>query len=155
MNNIYSLSTVVLAHGLQISGSSRIFLLIVMSLFVFGPLLFKEAVRMPKGLFISSFISYALVLVNILVLSLKSWIPIEVAFPFLMVVYPYFHIVGFIEDLMERLFGQFGPVQWIISNQEFAIFLVAFIINTLCIFAIIRLFLYIRKPKKPRVKQTV
>jgi hypothetical protein len=159
MNDIYSSSAVLLAHGLYISGSSGICLLIIMSLFVFGLLLFRIFGRTPKGLFISSAISYALVLINILQFSFRLRIPYIVIYPCFAVVYPYFYIVGFIEWLMEQLFGPVsGPSYWIALNQTIFLFLVAFIIDTLCIFAIIRLILYIKRKvsaKKPQVKQTV
>ncbi|MHC4158651.1 MAG: hypothetical protein ACYSSO_06190 [Planctomycetota bacterium] len=147
MDDIYSLSTVVLAHGPGISGNSAACVLILTSLFVFGPLLFRESFRVPKELFVSSFISYLLILVNILAFSLG---PIEVAFVSFLVIYPYFLLVGFIEALMERLFGS---GLHLMHDETIAIYLIAFIINTLAIFAIKRLFLYIRH--KQLVKRAV
>jgi hypothetical protein len=147
MDDIYSSSTVLLAHSLQISSGSAVCLLLIMFLFVFGLSLFRKSFKMPQGLFISSLISYMLVLVNILELSFGLPIPMVVGFPFFAVIYPYSHIVSFIGRLTEW--------RWIILNQEVILYLVAFIANTLCIFAIIRLFLYIRQHKKPQVKQAV
>jgi hypothetical protein len=118
-----------------------------MSLFVFGPLLFKKFLRVPKGLFISSFISYVLVLINILYFSFDLDVPEIIRRSCLATVFLSFYIVRFIENFTEWW--------WIISNQEVILYLVAFIVNTLVIFAIIRLFLYIRQPKKPQVKQAV
>ncbi len=152
----YSLSSVVLAHGLDISGSSGIWLLIIMSLFVFGLLLCRKVVKIPKGLFISSFISYVLLLINILILSFRSQIPIEVGLPFVMVgILPSYLILIYTGGSLEWLFGSgfCDMLDWTI-----VLFLIAFIINTLCIFAIIRLILYIKRKvsaKKPQVKQAV
>jgi hypothetical protein len=159
MNDIYSLSTLVLAHVI-IEWSNKIYAyLAVISLFVLGLLLCRKVVRIPKGLFISSFISYVLLLINILGFAFRVWLPDIVLYPCFAVVYPYFYIVGFIEWLMEQLFGQVsGPLYWIMLNRTVFLYLVAFIINTLCIFAIIRLILYIKRKvsaKKPQVKQAV
>jgi hypothetical protein len=158
MNDIYFFSTVLLAHmDFQASGSSITYLLLVMSLFVFGPLLLRKFIRMPKGLFISSFISYVLTLIIISCLSFRLWTPIVIVYLCFAVVFPYFYIVGFIEHLIESLFGQFGPVVgWIICNQTVILYLVAFCINTLVIFAIIRLILYYKhkvSAKKSQVEQ--
>jgi len=159
MNDFYFCTSVLAHGGIDLSGVGGIFLLIVMSLFVFGPLLFKATIKMPKGLFISSLISYVLILGNISVLSFDlfhSLIPVEIEALFFLFVYPYIRIVVFIEVLMEDLFGPFGgPERWIVSNQGLVLYLIAFIINTFCIFVIIRLFIYIRQHKKPQIKQAV
>jgi hypothetical protein len=156
MNDIYSLSTLVLAHVI-IEWSNKIYAyLAVISLFVFGLLLCRKVVRIPKGLFISSFISYVLLLVNILILSFNLPLPLEVVFPFFAVgIWPSYLIVGYIEVLAERLFGS-GFYD--MFDETIAIYLVAFIVNTLCIFGITRLILYIDRKgsaKKPQVKQAV
>lgn len=155
MNDIYSLSTVVLAHGLYTSVGSGVWLLIVMSLFVFGLLLFRIFSRTPKGLFISSVISYVLVLIMILQFSFELQIPNIVGYPcFAVVFYPSFFILYSIEVLLEWLFGS----GLYVSNETIVLFSIAFIIDTLGIFAIIRLILYIKRKvsaKKPQVKQTV
>lgn len=156
MNDIYSLSTVVLAHGLYTSVGNGVWLLIVMSLFVLGLLLCRKFVRIPKGLFISSAISYVLVLINILQFSFRLQIPYIVIYPcFVVVVYPSFFMLYYIESLLEWLFGSGFYVMF---NKIIVLFLNAFIIDTLGIFAIIRLILYIKRKvsaKKPQVKQAV
>lgn len=150
MNDIYSLSTVVLAHGLHTSVGSGVWLLIVMSLFVFGLLLCRKFVRIPKGLFISSVISCILVLINILQFSFELQIPEIVGNPcFMVVIYPAFFIIHSIDFLFDST---------VISVEGNSVFLIAFFIDTLCIFAIIRLILYINhkgSAKKPQVKQAV
>ena len=155
MNDIYSLSTVVLAHGLYTSVGSGVWLLIVMSLFVFGLLLCRISSRTPKGLFLSSVISYVLVLIMILQFCFRLQIPDIIGYPcFTVVFYPSFAILYSIEVLWEWLFGS----GLYFSNETIVLFLIAFIIDTLCIFAIIRLFLYIKRKvsaKKSQVKQAV
>lgn len=156
MNDIYSSSPVLLAHVLIEQSSNIYAYLAVISLFVFGLLLFRIFVRTPKGLFVSSVISYVLVLINILQFCFRLRIPNIVLYPcFVVGIWPSYLILYYIEVLGERLFGS-GFYD--MFDETIALFLTAFIINTLCIFAIIRLFLYInRKPsaKKPQVKQAV
>jgi len=56
------------------------------------------------------------------------------------------------EVLIERLFGT-----WITLDEAIVLYLVAFVVNTLAIFAIIRLILYIKhkvSAKKPQFGQT-
>jgi len=148
MNDFYSSSSVVLAHSFFTSVGIGVSFLIVMSLLVFGPLLFRKTVRMPKGLFISSFISYVLVLINILYFAFHLLIPKIILYPcFLVVFYPSFYIIYAIDFLLgsEGIFGGLN-----------IFFLVAFIIDTLCIFAIIRLILYIKHKisvKKSQIRQ--
>jgi hypothetical protein len=158
MKYIYS-SAVLLAHisfGINSSNMKYFYaLLAVMSLFVFGLLLFRKFVRTPKGLFISSFISYVLVLVNILQLSFDLRLPKAIGYLcFAVGIWPscpiVYSIIYPMEVLTERLFGS-----WITFDETIILYLVAFVVNTLCIFAIIRLFLYIRQPKKPQFKQAV
>jgi len=137
MNDFY-FCTPVLAHGgldLYLSGGSLIFLLTIMALFMFGPLLFRKSFRMPKGLFVSSFISCIIVLVSILFFSFNLPVPIEVMFPFYAVISPYLHIIHFIDNL--------GEWRWFVTHWQVVLYLIAFIINTLVIFAIIRLFLFL------------
>jgi len=73
MRYVYTSSVGLLAHlGLGISDSNMKYFyvfLAAISFFVFGLLLLRRFFRTPKGLFISAFISYVLVLVNILQLS--------------------------------------------------------------------------------------
>lgn len=145
MNDFYFCTSILAHGGIDLSGVSGIFLLIVMSLFVFGPSLFKATIKMPKGLFISSLISYVLILGNILVLSFHLLIPIEVAFLFFAVVYPYISVVGFIGRLTEW--------RWLVSIYGVVVYLLAFIINTLVIFAIIRLFQYIRQQENRKLNK--
>jgi len=150
MNNIYSSAAIPLAHmDFEISSSSMIYLLIVMSLFVFGPLLFKKSIRMPKGLFLSFFVSYVLILIIITCLSSRLLPFKTILYPCITVVFPNL----FIEYLIGELFGL-----WRIYNQTAIIYLVTFIMNTLYIFAIVRLILYIKhkiSSKKPQDEQTV
>ena len=160
MNDIYSSSPVLLAHGLQISSSSITCLLTVMSLFVFGLLLCRKFVRIPKGLFVSSFISYVLLIINILALSFDLPIPIEVELPFVVVgILPSSLILDYTNGLLEWLFGSgLYVIDEMFNGEPITVYLVAFIVNTLCIFAITRLILYIDRKgsaKKPQVKQAV
>jgi hypothetical protein len=138
MNDFYSSSTIVLAYSLHMSLANGIYLLIAMTLFVFGPLLFRKAVEMPKGLFVSSIIPYVLVLVNILEFLFKLQVPDAIGnLCFAAVFYPNF-----------------------LANGAFGIgagfFAAPFIIETLCIFAVVRLILFIKHKvlsKKPQIKQ--
>jgi len=115
-----------LAHGFDISRDSGGLLLIVMSFFAFGPLLFRKNFKVPRGLWVSSIIPYVLILVNILQLSFGLKIPDVWGFVcFMAIVYLNFPL-GF-------TFGTGG-----------VFFFAAFIIDTLIIFGIIRLILYIK-----------
>jgi len=140
MNDFYSCSSVVLAHGdFGISIRSLTYLLIAISLFVFGPLLLRKLIRMPKGLFISSFISYVLILIIIYYISFDF--QNIMSLPCFFVMFPNLFILGFIE----RVFGQMGAFsRWIGSNEIAIIYLATFIMNTLYIFVIVRLILYIK-----------
>jgi len=149
MNDIYYSSNVLLAHVLFEMNSSFYVSLAVMALFVFGLLLFRKFGRIPKGLFISSFISYVLLLINILYFVSDLRIPKAVGY---LCLYPSFLIA---EVLMEWL-----SETWLSSmfDGRVILFWVAFSINTLGIFAIIRLILYIKRKvsaKKSQVKQAV
>ena len=155
MNDIYFFTSVLAHMDFYTSGSSAICLLVVMSFFVFGPLLFRKVIRIPKGLFISSFISYVIILVIILCFALRLWTPYLLLYLCVTIIRPNFYIVGYIEELTEQLFG---PVWWIITNQNIIIYLVTFIMNTLYIFAIIRLVLFIKykiSGEKSQTKQAV
>lgn len=152
-------STVLLAHVLIEMNSKLYAFLAIISLFIFGLLLFRKVVRVPKGLFISSLTSYVLVLINILGFSFKL-LPIEVAYPcFVVGIWPSSYIVVYINKLADCLFGE----QWLFESGWWIMFdwnlcVVAFVVNTLGIFAIIRLVLYIKRKvstKKPQVKQAV
>jgi hypothetical protein len=141
----------ILAHQLIEVNKSLYVSLAVISLLVIGLLLFRKSVRMPKGLIVSSLISYVLVLINIVQIAFHLPIPNVVGnICFTAGIYPSIFIVGSLAGLSERLF----------SSSDWAIFLDnlcidAFFINTLVIFAIIRLFLYIKRKvsvKKPQTK---
>jgi hypothetical protein len=160
MNDIYCSSPILLAHVLIEEDSGLYAYLAVISLFVFGLLLFRIFGRTPKGSFISSFISYVLLLINILGFSFGVRIPIEVLVPcFVVGMWPSLYIVGFIGELTERLFGPVSfPAYWLLDYHTSFLCLVAFSINTLCIFAIIQLILYIKhkvSAKKPNLHTAI
>ena len=155
MNDFFSCSSVVLADGIDMSAFGGIYLLIVMALFVFGVLLLEKFAKGPKGLFISSVISYVLILIIILSFPFSLWAPNAITYFCLVVISPVFYIVGFIEDLTDQLFG---PVWWIITNRTIFIYVTTFIVSTLLIFALIKLILYIKhkvSSRKPQIKQEV
>ena len=139
MNDIYFCKSV-LAHGVDMDTKSGIFLLIIMPLFTFGLLIFRKNTRIPKGLFVSSVIPCISVLICILHFSFKLQIPKIIGYPcFATVLYPNF--------LIDGAFGMGA-----------GFFLAAFIIDTLIIFGIIRLILFIKHkilPKKSQTEQTV
>jgi hypothetical protein len=74
MNDIYFCKSV-LAHGIDMSASSGIYLLIVLAFFILALFVYSKKARIPKGLFVSSIFPYLLVLISILDLSLKLQIP--------------------------------------------------------------------------------
>jgi hypothetical protein len=121
MNDIYSCSSVVLAHGIDMSAGVGIFLIIVMPLLVLTPLLYKKSI---KVLFISSIIPYIIVSISILDFSFNLFAPTSIVVKIcsVMVFYP-----GFI-----------------FSNMGFFFFVAAFVIDTLIIFGIIRLIIFIK-----------
>jgi hypothetical protein len=139
MNDFY-FCTSVLAHGIDMSADNGICLLIIMSLFALGLLISRKNSQIPKGLVVSFIISYLLVSVSILDLSFELQIPYIIGnICFAAVLYPNFLIMG--------IFG-----------MGTGFFMAAFIIDTLVIFAIIRLILFIKHKisvKKPQVKQAV
>jgi hypothetical protein len=125
MNDIYS-SSVVLAHGIGPSVEGGICLLIFLPLFMFGLLIFRKNTRIPKGLFVSSIIPYILVLICILPFYFELQIPKRIDIScFMIVFYSNFLIMGGL-------------------GTGAGFFLAAFIIDTLIIFGIIRLILYIK-----------
>jgi hypothetical protein len=126
MNDIFSSLNVVLAHGFDISRDSGVSLLIIMSLFVFVPLFLKKSINMPKGLWASSIVPYVLVSINVLQLSCGLYISKTTEFICLMA-------IGCPNFFLMLIFG---------SGIEF--FMAAFVIDTLCIFAIVRLTLFIK-----------
>lgn len=135
MNNIYSFSSVVLAHGINMSRSEGIFLIVVMPLIVLVPLLYKKSV---KVLFISSIIPYVIVTLSILDFSFG--------------LFPHNSIVMKIFSVAVLYPG------FIFLNTGGFFFLAAFIIDTLLIFGLIRLVLYIKhkvSAKKPQIKQVI
>jgi uncharacterized membrane protein len=138
MSDFFSSSTVVLAYSLHMSRANGIYLLIAMTLFVFGPLLFRKTVEMPKGLWVSSIIPYVLVLINILEFLFKLQVPGVIGdFCFAAVLYP--------NSLANGAFGMGA-----------GFFAAPFIIETLCIFVIVRVILHIKhkfSAKKPQIKQ--
>jgi hypothetical protein len=160
MKYTHSSSAVLLAHmSFGISSSHMKYFyafLAVMSLFVFGLLLFRKFVRTPKGLFISSFISYVLVLINILQLSFDLRVPKVVGYLcFAVGIWPscpiVYSLIYPMEVLTERLFGS-----WITFDETIILYLVSFGLNTLGIFAIIRLILYIKhkvSAQKPHLEE--
>jgi len=160
MNDIYSSSAILLAHVLIEMNNRLCAYLAVISLFVFGLLLFRIFGRTPKGLFISSFISYVLLLINILYFFCDLRIPKAVGdLCFAVGIWPSWLIGRYMAELAVWLFGE----EWLFESGWDILFawnlcVVAFIVNTLGIFAIIRLTSYIRRKvlaKKPQVKQAV
>jgi hypothetical protein len=59
MNDFY-FCTSLLAHGIYISTGGRILILSIMTLFVLGLLVCRKYVKVPRGLIVSSLISYVL-----------------------------------------------------------------------------------------------
>ncbi|HUV40425.1 MAG TPA: hypothetical protein VMW23_01385 [Sedimentisphaerales bacterium] len=162
MKYTYSSSGVLLAHQILEIGTSLYWSLAVISLFVFGLLLCRKFVKTPKGLVTSSLVSYGLLLVNIF--DFLSDLPIPKAigyFCFAVGIYPNILIVYLIEVFTDWLFGEewlFESGWWVIFDGRVTIYLAAFTINTLVIFAIIRLILYIKhklSAKKSQGKQAV
>jgi hypothetical protein len=140
----------ILAHQLFEANTSLYASLAVISLFVIGLLLFRKSIRMPKGLIVSSLISYVLVLINILQIAFHLRIPNVVWHPcFTVGIYPTIFLVNSIFVLSERLFGS-GWWTMFLDN----LCIDAFCINALVIFAIIRLFLYIKRKASVKKLQT-
>jgi hypothetical protein len=138
----------ILAHQLFETNTSLYVSLAVISLFVIGLLLFRKSVKMPKGLIVSSLISYVLLLANVLGIAFHLRIPEVIGYIcFTAGLYPTIFLVGSVGALLERLFSL---SEWTVFLDNLCID--AFFINTLVIFAIIRLFLYIKH--KASVKKT-
>jgi hypothetical protein len=138
----------ILAHQLIEVNTSLYVSLAVISLFVIGLLLFRKSARMPKGLIISFLISYVIVLINILQIAFHLRIPNVIGNPcFAAGIYPTLFLVSPIVVLLERLFGSGW---WTMFFNNLCID--SFCITALVIFAIIRLFLYIKR--KASVKKT-
>jgi hypothetical protein len=138
MNDFYSCSSVVLAHGFDISRSSGINLLIVMPLLVLVPLIYKKSI---KVLFVSSIIPYVLVLISILQVSFELKVPDETT------AYICFAAAFYLNFPLIFIVGMNG-----------GFFFAAFIVDTLIIFAIIRLVLFVKQKvssKEPQVKQEI
>ncbi len=139
----------------------------VMSLFVFGLLLFKKFIKPPKGLIVSFFISYVLMLIRFLPIFGLQMPKTLIGIYLFVVMSLSFYITGciavlfnygpayFIEGLKEAgltrmIFGTFNDVSciWNIIDDW-----VALIINAFVIFAIIRLFLYIRQQENRKLNR--
>ncbi len=121
MNDFYSCSSVVLAHGGDVDCIGGILLLSVMSIVVWGSLIWKK-----KWLFVSSLIPYVLVSVFILQVPFGVKIPDSiVSFCLDMAFYPCLRIP-------------------LILGINSGLFLGIFIVDTLIIFGIIKLILFIK-----------
>jgi membrane-associated HD superfamily phosphohydrolase len=136
MNDFYSSSSIVLAHGIDMSANGGIGLLIVMTLFVLGLFVYRKNTRIPKALFTSSVISWLLVLISILIFFFKIQVPDVVGNLWVIAIWCPNALIN----------GAFG--------MGAGFFLAAFIIDTLCIFAIIRLILYIKGKISAKKSQT-
>jgi hypothetical protein len=129
--------------------------LVVMPLFVFGFLLFRKGTRPPKELIIAIFISYILVASNVLYYVFKLPLPEVLMTPCTWIVMmPSYCIAACIMALFEdpAFFLKNGWLGASVMSffdrapyyAHLVICLLAFIVNTLLIFAIIRLILRIK-----------
>jgi hypothetical protein len=124
----------------------------VITFFVLGLLVFRKFVKIPKWLAISFLISYLLLLFNILYYFVWSHISESFksigVFCFAAVIWPSFIIICSVEGLTNRLFGKdwlFESGRWVVFDWIDGILcLLSFFLNALVIFAIIKLFLYIK-----------
>jgi hypothetical protein len=123
MNDTFSSLNVVLAHGIDRSASGGISILIIMSLFLFGLLIFRKAGRIPKGLFVSSIIPYIIVTISILDICFECIPKAAGYFCFAVVFYSSFPFL----------------------DTGSSYFLATFVVDTLIIFGIIRLILFIKR----------
>jgi hypothetical protein len=140
----------ILAHQLIEANTSLYVSLAVISLFVIGLLLFRKSVRMPKGLIIASLISFALVLINVLQIVFKLRIPKIVGhICFIIGIDIPISLAGSLVALAEQFFNSGG---WSRAFANLCIY--TFVINTLVIFAIIRLILYIKRKASVKKPQT-
>jgi hypothetical protein len=137
-----------LAHGFTTpTVNEGIFVLvvmtIVMTIYLFWLLMYKIFATIPKGLFISSLISY--ILVSICVLDYYFKLPIP-------------KIIGESCDAAVFYPNFITLLIFWSANSSTGCFISAFIVETLVIFGLIRLVLYIKhkiSPKKPQIKQAV
>jgi hypothetical protein len=131
---------------------SGISILIIVTIIMFVLFIYRKNARMPKGLFISSLVSYVVLVgyLSGLILGLCSnfWIcQIIRCLKLLcsMVTLPSLYItIGFIKfiNLMREMFGLFPP--YLMYTHLILIYLCMFVINALLIFGIIRLILFIK-----------
>ena len=153
MNSCFSCAFVSLAMGIDdifLSGENAIPFIIIMSVFVFALLLFKKVIRVPKRLFISSFISYILMLFIVLWfylagkcfpdIFLSSMFLKIITFLCILVILPNFFFFNLMEELINLPHWLYS---WPILFQTI-LYLMTFIMNTLYIFWIIRLILFIK-----------
>jgi hypothetical protein len=153
----------ILAHQLIEADNKLYASLGVITLFVLGLLVFRTLIKIPKGLIASSFISYVLLLFNLLYCFFGLHIPESLKslgnLCFAAGIWPSFKIICYVQGMADYLFGE----EWLFESGWWVVFdgrggtlcLLSFIINALVIFAIIRLFLYIKRKvsvKKPQIK---
>jgi hypothetical protein len=149
MNNCFSCTSALLAMGIDdifLTGKDAIPFIIIMSIFVFGLLLFKKVVRTPQRLFTSAFISYILMILidfcfylgcvcfpdsNNILLNIITFLCI-------LVVLPNFRFFNLLEELFPVLLYR-DPVVF-----QTMLYLMTFLMNILYIFWIIKLILFIR-----------
>lgn len=159
MNDIHSSSGVSAMHYYMVR--SEISILIIVTIIMFVLFIYRKNARMPKGLFISSLVSYVVLVgyLSGLILHICSnfWICQTVRYLKLLcsvVMLPSLYItIGFVKfiNLMREMFGLFPPY-WMYTHL-ITVYLSMFVINTLLIFAMIRLILYIKHKiaaKKPQ-----
>ena len=131
--NYFYFNTFVLAHGIDMNRRGGVFLIIVMSLFVFCSLMFRKYLKMPRGLWGSFVVPYIIVTISILDFSFDLFAPTSIVVKIcsIAVFYP-----GFI-----------------FSNAGFLFFVAAFIIDTLIIFGLIRLISFIKHKILPKTSK--
>lgn len=141
--------------------------LVIMSLLVFGLLLLRKFIKPPKGLVVSIFISYVLLLICFLpkfglhipktLIGIYLFVVMSISFCITGCIAALFNYgpASFIEGIKEAgltsmIFGTLNDVNciWTIIVDW-----VALIINALIIFAIIRLFSYIRRKDLAKKQQ--
>jgi hypothetical protein len=138
MNDFYSFLSVLAHSGLNMSNSEGVFLLIVMLLLMLGALLSRKTFKLPIDLWASSIIPYIMVAISILCLRFDLWVP------------------DMIRKFCYTVVGYSGLVFCV--NNGILIFSTAFIIDTLLIFGLIRLILFIKHKisgEKSQTKQAV
>lgn len=149
MNHIH-IHSAILAHQLIEADKNFYASIAVITLFVFGTLFFRKVIRFPKGLIMSSFISYALLLFNLLYYFFRLHIPESMGnFFFATGIMPSFKIICYIGGIANRLFGEerlFESGWWVVFNwRGGTLCILSFILNAMVIFAIIRLALHIKR----------